>query len=101
MTRTMLKAKGLPKEFWAESVACSTYLLNRFPTKSVKNMTSQEGWSGYKPSVAHLRTFRCVAYSQVPKAKRKKLDDHGEKCIFIRYSEDSKRINSTIHEQKK
>ena len=43
-------------------------------------MTPQEAWSGYKPSVAH----------QVPKVKRKKLDDSGEKFIFIGYNEESK-----------
>jgi hypothetical protein len=86
----MLKEKGLPKQFWAEAVACSVYLLNRCPTKSVKNVTPQEAWSGYKPSVAHLRIFGCVAYAQVPEAKRRKLDDRGEKCIFIGYSEESK-----------
>jgi hypothetical protein len=53
-------------------------------------MTPQEAWSGYKPSVAHLRIFGCVAYAQVPKAKRRKLDDRGEKCIFVGYSEESK-----------
>jgi transposase InsO family protein len=90
MTRTMLKEKGLPKQFWAEAVACSTYLLNRCPTKSVKNVTPQEAWSGYKPSVAHLKIFGCLAYSQVPESKRKKLDDRGEKCIFLGYSEESK-----------
>jgi transposase InsO family protein len=90
MTRTMLKEKGLPKQFWAEAMACSSCLLNRCPTKSVKNMTPQEAWSGYKPSVAHLRIFGCVAYSQVPESKRKKLDDRGEKCIFLGYSEESK-----------
>ena len=90
MTRTMLKEKGLPKQFWAEAVACSAYLLNRCPTKIVKNKTPQEAWSGYTPSVAHLRIFGCVAYAQVPEVKRKKLDNHGEKCIFIGYSEESK-----------
>ncbi|XP_059436317.1 uncharacterized protein LOC132169274 [Corylus avellana] len=60
------------------------------PTKCVKNMTHQEAWSGYKPSVAHLRIFWCVAYAQVPEAKRRKLDARGEKCIFIGYSEESK-----------
>ena len=49
-------------------------------------MTPQEAWSGYKPSVSHLRIFRCI----VPETRRKKLDDHGEKCIFIVYSEESK-----------
>ncbi|KAM1936926.1 hypothetical protein ACFX15_014142 [Malus domestica] len=53
-------------------------------------MTPQEAWSGYKPNVAHLRVFGCVAYAQVPKAKRRKLDDRGEQCVFVGYSEESK-----------
>ncbi|KAM0989072.1 hypothetical protein ACFX2A_013169 [Malus domestica] len=53
-------------------------------------MTPQEAWSGYKPKVAHLRVFGCVAYAQVPEAKRRKLDDRGEKCVFVGYSEESK-----------
>jgi hypothetical protein len=90
MTRSMLKEKGLPKQFWVEAIACSVYLLNRCPTKSVKNMTPQEAWYGYKLSVAHFRIFGCIAYAQVPEAKRRKLDDWGEKCIFVGYSEESK-----------
>ena len=90
MTRSMLKEKNFPKELWAEAVACSIYLLNRCPTKGVKKMTPQEAWSGYKPNVAHLRVFGCVAYAQVPEAKRRKLDDRGEKCVFVGYSEESK-----------
>nr|CAD1817932.1 unnamed protein product [Ananas comosus var. bracteatus] len=82
--------KPLPKSFWAEAVACATYLINRSPTKSLKNMTPEEGWSGYKPGVKHLKIFGCIAYAQIPKEKRKKLDDRGEKCIFTGYSEHSK-----------
>ena len=40
--------------------------------------------------VTHLRIFGCIAYAQVPKTERKKLDDRGERCIFIGYSEESK-----------
>ena len=90
MTRTMLKEKCLTKNFWAEAVACTAYLLNRCPSKSVKNMTPQEAWSDYKPSVSHIRIFGCIAYAQVPETKRKKLDDRGEKCIFTGYSEELK-----------
>ena len=90
MTRTMLKEKGLPKQFWSEAVVYSTYLLNQCPTKQVKGKTPQEAWSGYTPNVAHLRIFRCVAYAQVPEVKRKKLNNQGEKCIFIAYREESK-----------
>ena len=56
----------------------------------MKGKTPQEVWSGYTPNVAPLRIFGCVAYAQVPEVKSKKLDNHGEKCIFIGYSEESK-----------
>ena len=32
----------------------------------------------------------CTAYAQIPKKKRKRIDDHEEKCIFIGYSEQLK-----------
>ena len=40
--------------------------------------------------MSHLRIFGCIAYAQVPQTKREKLNDCGEKCIFIGYSEESK-----------
>ena len=80
----------MPKQFWAEAVAWTSYILNQCPTKSVKNKTPHEAWSGKKPTVEHLRVSGCIAYAQVPKARRKKLDDRGEKCIFIGYSTHSK-----------
>ena len=90
MARSMLKEKHLPNEYWGEALACSIYILNRSPTKSVKNKVPQEAWSGRSCSVAHLRIFGCVAYAHVPKELRKKLDDKSEKYIFLGYSNQSK-----------
>ncbi|KAE8666438.1 Phospholipase D delta [Hibiscus syriacus] len=90
MARSMIKGKQLPRNFWAEAVRCAVYLLNRCPTKSVKYMTPNEAWSGQKPGVGHLKIFGCIAYAHVPEQTRKKLDDRGEKCIFIGYDERSK-----------
>lgn len=90
MARSMVKAKHMPRTFWAEAVLCAVYLLNRCPTKSVRNKTPNEAWSGSKPSVGHLRIFGCIAYAHVPDQKRKKLDDKGEKCIFTGYDKRSK-----------
>jgi hypothetical protein len=87
MARTLLKEKSLSNIFWAEVVACSAYLLNRSPTTKLKLKVPHEAWSGTKLNVAHLRTFRCIAYAHI---LRKKLDDKSEKCIFIGYSEISK-----------
>ena len=83
MARSMLKEKHLPNEYWAEAVACSTYIQNRCPTKAVINKTPEEALSRKKHNITHLRIFGCVAYSLVPQAVRQKLDDRGEKCIFV------------------
>lgn len=90
VVRSILSRSHLPKVFWPEAVKWSIYLLNRSPTLAVRNMTPEEAWSGRKPSVNHLRIFGCIAYSHVPDQKRKKLDDKGEKCIFLGISENTK-----------
>ena len=35
MARSLLTARKLSKDYWAEAVACSVYILNRSPTSSV------------------------------------------------------------------
>ena len=41
-------------------------------------------------SVTHLKKFGCLAYAHVLDELRKKLDNKGQKCIFVGYSEDTK-----------
>ena len=83
MARSMLQAKELPNEFWAEAVATSVYLLNISPTKVVLNQTLFEAWQGRKPCVSHLRVFRCICYALVNSYARQKLDEKLEKYIFV------------------
>ncbi|KAK2456950.1 putative mitochondrial protein [Trifolium repens] len=90
MARSMLKSKKLPKELWAEAVACAVYLSNRSPTRSVLGKTPQEAWSGRKPGISHIRVFGSIAHAHVPDEKRSKLDDKSEKYIFIGYDNNSK-----------
>jgi hypothetical protein len=40
--------------------------------------------------VVHLKLFGCVSYAHVPDELRKKLDNKGQKFIFVGYSEDIK-----------
>lgn len=37
MARSMMKAKGLPIEYWGEVVAIVVYLVNRSPTKAIRD----------------------------------------------------------------
>ncbi|GKV49004.1 hypothetical protein SLEP1_g55778 [Rubroshorea leprosula] len=53
--------------------------------RNVQNITSVKAWSGFKPSVKHLKVFGFVAYAHIPAKTRTKLDDRVEKIIFIGY----------------
>eukprot|EP00253_Pinus_taeda_P030808 PITA_30808 len=48
-----------------------------------------------------MRVFGRVAYAHIPDQLRRKLDSKGEKCIFIRYSEESKAYRLYIPSTKK
>ena len=82
----MLHASGLGYEFWGEAVTTIVYLKNRSPTTAIIGKTPYEAWFGKKPSLNHLRTFGCIAYTYIPKEKRHKLDWKITKCIFLGYS---------------
>ncbi|MCI05270.1 retrovirus-related pol polyprotein from transposon tnt 1-94, partial [Trifolium medium] len=75
MARCMVKHRNLPKSFWCEAVNAAVYVLNRCPTRKLKDKVPEEVWSGKKPSVSHFRVFGALCYKHVPEAKRKKLDD--------------------------
>ena len=51
----MMNEKGLPKYFWAEAVHTTVHILNRCPTKALKDKTPVEAWSGIKPSISHFK----------------------------------------------
>ncbi|KAA0060607.1 Retrovirus-related Pol polyprotein from transposon TNT 1-94 [Cucumis melo var. makuwa] len=76
--------------FFSKAINLSIHLLNRSSTFPVQNQTPEEAWSGQKPNIDNFRIFGCIAYAHVPDAKRSKLDDKGEKCIFHGVCEQSK-----------
>jgi hypothetical protein len=83
--RCMLSGVGLGKEFWAETMGTTCYLVNGSPSSALDEKTPQEVWTGKKPSLIHLKIFDCEAYVHVPKENTSKLDKKVEKCIFIGY----------------
>lgn len=53
-------------------------------------MTHGEDWIRRRPCVDYFRIFGSIAYAYISYHKRRKLDDKGEKCIFLGVSEKSK-----------
>ena len=90
MVCCLLTRSSVSKTFWPEAVNWSVHILNKRLTLAVQNMTPEEAWSGQRPVVGHFRIFGCVAYAHIPNQRRTKLDDKGEKCIFLGVSNQSK-----------
>ncbi|KAK9078427.1 hypothetical protein SSX86_002484 [Deinandra increscens subsp. villosa] len=82
MARSLLKTMKVPDELWGEAVRHAVYLLNRIPTKAVKNATPYEALKKVKPNLKYLKVFGCLAY-----AKRTgyvaKLEDRSEVLVHL------------------
>ncbi|KAG8485451.1 hypothetical protein CXB51_021502 [Gossypium anomalum] len=90
MARCFLFQSKLPGKFWAEAVNTSVYLLNKLPTRAMKEKTPFEAWYGLKPSVSHLKVFGCVCYVLILAERRTKLERRSAPGIFIGYSSTKK-----------
>ncbi|KAG8492727.1 hypothetical protein CXB51_010487 [Gossypium anomalum] len=86
MARCLLFEKNLPKTIWAEAVNTAVYIQNRLPTKALAHKTPSEAWFRFKPSLAHMKVFGCLCYSQVPAVKRDKLSKRAVPGILTGYS---------------
>ena len=90
IVRSMMAQAKLPISFWGDALMISAYILNRVSSKSVPS-TSYEVWKGTTPDLNVMRLWGCVAYVHNVSHEYGKLGPKGKKCIFIRYSESSKR----------
>lgn len=90
--RSMLYAKDIPTNLWAEAVSCAVYVLNRSSSSQTVNVSPYELWFGQKPSLKHIRIFGSVGYVHVAKEKRKKLDKKSTKLILVGYEQENYRM---------
>jgi len=88
--RSMLHARNLPLELWAEAINTSAYVLNRCISKQLNNISPYEAWYNKKPTLNHLRIFGSDAYVHVPKEQRRKFDKKSNHTLLVGYTETSK-----------
>ena len=91
MTRTMLIASGLARNFWAEALNTSCYIINRCMIRPILNKTPYELFKGRKPNIIYLRIFECKCYvHNNGKDALGKFDPRSDEVIFPGYSSHSK-----------
>jgi hypothetical protein len=81
----MLYAKSLPKRLWDDALNCTTYIQNKYPHISIKDITPFKAWNNLKSEVTHFLIFGSHVWVGIPFEKRKELDPHSTKCIFVGY----------------
>ena len=66
------------------------YLMNKYTTSGVHDVTQHEKFSRKTPDLSHVKIFCLIVYVHVPNEKRQKLDLKSEKCILVGYSLEQK-----------
>ncbi|GJW48913.1 zinc finger, CCHC-type containing protein [Tanacetum coccineum] len=75
MTRSLLKNMNLPDSLWTEAVRHAVYLLNRLPTKAMRDITPYEGWKKRKPNLQYFKISGCLAFVKKVGGHLTKLED--------------------------
>jgi hypothetical protein len=83
----LLAQSKLPPSFWKYAVSTYVHTRNRLPSSALNGETPYFHWKGKKPDISYFRVFGCLAYVLVRKEKRKALQPHSKKCIFVGYPE--------------
>ena len=82
---TMLEESKLPLSMWYHALAALVHTRNRSPNSALGGNISFTCFYGKVPDVSYFRVFGCTAYVHVQKNKRKKLQSHTQRCVFIGY----------------
>ena len=88
--RSMLHAKNVPRQFWAEAMKTTTFIINRLPQQRLCFLSPFEKLRSKTPTVNYFRVFGCVCYVFLPDHLRSKIDKKAVRCIFIGYDSQRK-----------
>ncbi|WZY99772.1 hypothetical protein YC2023_072101 [Brassica napus] len=86
VARSLMFQANVPERFWSDAVSTACYLINRMPTKVLKDQARFEVLNKRKPSLEYMRVFGCLCYVLVPGELRNKLEARSRKAMFIGYS---------------
>ena len=83
--RALMFDANLPKSFWGECILTAAYVINRLPSKVIKNKMPFELLFNQKPNYDFLRVFGCLAYFMNTNTKGDKFEERGKPGVFLGY----------------
>ena len=89
MVRVMLFEANMPFQYWGESLASASYLINHVPSRSLNFHTPLEtlNHSLTSPPVSNLplKVFGFTLFIHLPYHTRHKIEPRALKCVFVGY----------------
>jgi histone deacetylase 1/2 len=83
--RTLMFQAHLPESFWAETLATSTFLLNRRPSKAIGSRIPYTRLHDRYPPYSMLQVFGCLCYPNISSTVKHKLRPRCLPCVFLGY----------------
>nr|GEV82523.1 integrase, catalytic core [Tanacetum cinerariifolium] len=81
---------NIPKRLWGECILTAAYIINRLPSKVIKNKTPYELVWNEEPKYEDLRIFGCLAYFKNTNTKGDKFEERGKPGVFLGYPQGTK-----------
>ncbi|RVW24085.1 Retrovirus-related Pol polyprotein from transposon RE1 [Vitis vinifera] len=98
VVRASLIVAKIPISYWGEAITSAAYLINRVPSSSINFQTPLQALTNatVAPTVLNLppRVFGCMAFVHLHKHQHAKLTSRALQCVFIRYGEYQKEIQT-------
>ena len=76
----------IPLQFWDDAFQTACYIINRFPTSTIKNLSPFEKLFNHALDYNMLRVFSCACWPNLRPYNSHKLQPHSSQCIFLGYS---------------
>ncbi|XP_031265563.1 uncharacterized protein LOC116123984 [Pistacia vera] len=85
VARALKFQSNIRNHLWGYCVQIAVYLINRFPSSVLKDISPFERFFGHPPSLDHIKVFSCLAYATILTPKDK-LSPRSTPCVFLGYS---------------
>lgn len=91
VTRAIMFAMNVPRQYWGEALLTATYLINRMPSRILLFKTPREIFLSHFTHTKLLfelpfKLLGCTTYVHIQPSLRGKLNPRSVKCIFLGFS---------------